>query len=347
MSAVRTFPIGGFLLALGSAASFALSGSFASALLSAGWSVGAATTMRISCAALVLAVPTAVVLRGKWRLVVRAWKPLLLFGLLAVAGCQLAFFFAVRYISPSLALLIEFMGPVVLMLWMWLSTRVAPSGLTLLGAGIAVGGLVAISGVVAGGALHPLGILFGLIAAVGNAAYYATGATNDHGIAPLPFVGLGLGIAAVLLIVVCALGILPFEVTAEPAVMAGIELPPAVAVAGMVLVSTVLSYVLGVAASRRLGATVASFTGYSEALFGIFWPIVLLALVPTGVQWIGAGLIVAGVVTVKIGEVVGARRRSTSTSTRRRAGSSEYGGRMRRARARRVSTTDHAGDVRR
>lgn len=312
MSAVRTFPVTGFLLAVGSAASFALSGSFASALLSAGWSVGAATTMRIACAALVLAGPTIVMLRGKWGMVLRAWRPILLFGLLAVAGCQLAFFFAVGYISPSLALLIEFMGPVVLMLWLWLRTRVAPSGVTLLGAAIAVGGLVAISGAIGGGALHPLGIAFGLIAAVGNAAYYATGASSDHGIAPLPFVGLGLAVGAVLLIIACAVGLLPFEVTSEPAIMAGVPLPPALVVTGLVLIATVLSYLLGVSASRRLGATVASFTGYSEALFGIFWPIVLLALVPTGMQWFGAGLIVVGVVTVKLGEVVGARRRAAS-----------------------------------
>src|SRR5690606_33756228 len=116
--------------------------------------------------------------------------------------------------------------------------------------------------------LHPLGIAFALVAAIGNAAYYATGASSDHGIPPIPFVGLGLAVGAVVLGVVSATGLLPFEATGNPAVIAGTELPPAVAVSGMVLISTVLSYVLGVAASRRLGATVASFTGYSEAMFG-------------------------------------------------------------------------------
>jgi drug/metabolite transporter (DMT)-like permease len=80
----------------------------------------------------------------------------------------------------------------------------------------------------------------------------------------------------------------------------------------MVLVSTVLSYLLGVAAARRLGAIVSSFTGYSEALFGIFWTIVLLGIVPSGWQWLGAALIVAGVVTVKLGEVAGERARAAA-----------------------------------
>lgn len=310
MPTAQHSPVTGFFLAVGSAASFALSGIFASALMEAGWSAGAATTARITLAALTLLAPTVILLRGKWGLVKRAWVQILLFGVLAVAGCQLAFFLAVQYIPPSLALLIEFMGPVLLMLWMWASTRIPPSFVTILGALLAIGGLIAISGVVVGGALHPLGIFFALIAAVGNAAYYATGARSDHGIPPIPFVGLGLIVASVVLIAFDVTGVLPFAVTKQPVTLAGIDAPAWVAVAGMVLISTVLSYVLGVGASRILGATMASFTGYSEPMFGIVWTIVLLAVVPTGSQWLGAALIIAGVVTVKIGELRATRSRT-------------------------------------
>ncbi len=291
------------MLAVGSAASFALSGIFASAIMSAGWSAGAAATARITCSALVLLWPTLVLMQGRWHLVRRAWLQLLLFGALAVAGCQLAFFLAIHFIAPSLALLIEFTGPVLLMLWIWTRSRIAPSRLTLLGAAIAVLGVVAVSGVIAGVALHPLGIVFALIAAAGNAAYYATGATSDHGIPTLPFVGLGLIVATVLLALAVASGLLPFAVTGHQAELAGIEMSPWAIVTGMVMISTVLAYVLGVAASRRLGATVSSFTGYSEPLFGIFWTIILLSLVPTGLQWLGAALIIIGVVVVKLGEL--------------------------------------------
>ncbi|XPP27905.1 MAG: EamA family transporter [Leucobacter sp.] len=306
---MRTVSVAGFLFAIASAASFAMAGIFASALMSAGWSAGAAAALRIVLAALILAAPTVIMLRGRWHLVRRAWRSILLFGLLAVVGAQLAFFLAVQFIAPSLALLIEFTGPVLLMLWTWARTRVAPAGVTLLGAAVAVLGLIAISGVATGGALHPLGILFALIAAVGVAAYYATGATSDHGIPPLPFVGLGLLVGAVLLILLTATGLLPFSVSDAPAVVAGVSVSPWALVAGMVLLSTVLAYVLGVGASRRLGATVASFTGYSEPLFGILWTALLLALLPTPQQWLGAALIVTGVVVVKVGELLRARRR--------------------------------------
>lgn len=310
MSATRAGAATGFLLAVGSSASFALSGIFASALMSAGWSAGAAATARICLSAVVLLVPTVLLLRGRWGLVRAAWGPVLLFGVLAVVGCQLAFFLAVQFIPPSLALLIEFMGPVLVMLWMWLRTGVTPSWLTLLGAALAVLGLIAVSGVVAGAALHPLGIVFALIAAVGNAAYFLAGASSRHGIPPLPFVGLGMVVAALGLSAVSASGLLPFVVTDALVPLAGTEVSPLLAVAGMVLISTVAAYVLGVAAARRLGATVASFTGYAEPLFGILWTILLLATLPTALQWLGAALIIAGVVTVKAGELLRARRRA-------------------------------------
>ena len=303
MSTAKSTSVLGFVLALGSAASFALSGIFASALMESGWTAGAAVTARISFAALLLLAPTAYMLRGSWQLVRRAWGSILLFGLLAVAGCQLAFFLAVQFIPPSLALLIEFMGPVLLILWSWSRTRISPSFITLLGAALAVLGLVAVSGGVLGSGLHPLGILFALIAAVGNAAYFAAGAKVDHGIAPLPFVGLGLSVGAVILAIFSATRLLPFSVSDEPGTVAGVSLAPWILVTCMVLVSTVLAYLLGVAAARKLGATVASFTGYSEPLFGIVWTILLLSVLPTSAQWVGAALIVAGVVTVKVGEL--------------------------------------------
>jgi len=309
MHTPRQASVAGFLLAVGSAASFAMSGIFASALMTAGWTAGAAVTFRIVLAALVLLVPTVIMMRGSWHLLKRAWGPVLMFGALAVAGCQLAFFLAVQFIPPSLALLIEFMGPVLLMLWTWARTRVSPGFVTLIGAAIAVIGLVAVSGVAGGAGLHTLGIVFALIAAVGVAAYFATGALGDHGIPPLPFTGLGLGVGAVLLIIATGTGLLPFAVSADPGLIASVYLPPWLIVTGLVLISTVLAYVLGVAASRRLGATMASFTGYSEPLFGIIWTILLLSVVPTAMQWVGAALIIAGVVTVKVGELRATRRR--------------------------------------
>lgn len=297
----------GLALALGSSATFALSGMFAAALIGAGWSSGAVTTLRIGLAAAVLIVPALLALRGDWGALRRARGQIVTFGVFAVVVAQLGFFSAVQYIPPALALLIEYLGPVLLVLWTWARTRIAPAGLTILGVGLAVLGLALVSGV-GGAALHPLGVLYGLIGAVGNAVYWASAASGTHGLPPATLAGLGLAVGAVLLAAACAVGLLPFAIGLGTAELAGADLPAWASIAGVVLLATVTPYVLGIAGARRLGATVASFAGYTETLFAIIWMALLLGLLPTGQQWLGASAVIAGIVLVKIGEVRRARR---------------------------------------
>src|SRR5947209_4813244 len=93
----------GFGLAALSAAAFGTSGTFAAALLAAGWSTGAAVTVRVAVAALLLTVPALFVLRGRWGLVRRGLPSILAFGLVAIAGCQFFYFNAVEHLSVGVA----------------------------------------------------------------------------------------------------------------------------------------------------------------------------------------------------------------------------------------------------
>lgn len=297
----------GLSLALTSSATFALSGMFASALIDTGWSPGAVTTYRIAIAGAVLLIPALLVLGGRWSVLKAARWHIVAFAVFAVAVAQLGFFSAVQYIPPALALLIEFLGPVLLAGWTWARTRISPSGKTLTGIVFAVAGLVLISGI-GGAGLHPLGLLFALTAAIGNAVYWATAASGTHGLPPVTLAGLGLAGGGVLLAAATIVGVLPFRTSGTDAVLAGVAIPVPLAIGGLALIATVTPYVLGVAGARRLGATVASFAGYSEPLFAIVWMALLLGTLPTPMQWVGAATLIAGVVLVKVGEVSATRR---------------------------------------
>lgn len=292
----------GLVLALVSAGTFALSGIFAAALLGGGWSAGAVTLLRIGGGALVLLVPTLWLLRGRWDAVLRSWREVVVLGVLAVAVCQLAFFSAVAYISPSLALLIEFLGPVLLVLYTWARTRIAPAALTLAGAGVALVGLALISGI-GGEALHPLGVVLALGAAVGNAGYWASASKADSELPPIALAGLGLIVGALVLGVASAVGAPPFVASTVDVQLAGETVPWWAAMAMLILIATSASYVLGILGARRLGATLASFVGYSEPMFGILWTALLLAILPTPMQWLGAAAIIAGVLLVRLGQL--------------------------------------------
>src|SRR5690348_2137702 len=123
----------GLGLALISAVSFGTAGSFGDALMSTGWTSGAVVTTRISLAALILTGPALVALRGRWRALWSSIGVVALYGALAVAGCQLFFFNAVQRLDVGVALLLEYMGIVLVVFWMWARHRRRPRWLTLLG----------------------------------------------------------------------------------------------------------------------------------------------------------------------------------------------------------------------
>ena len=124
----------GLWFALASAATFGSSGPFAKSLLVEGWSSGAIVLLRVAGATLVLTVPTILALRGRWQLVRANLLTILAYGAVAVAGCQVAYFYAVQRLDVGVALLLEYLGVVLVVLWVWLRTRRAPSALTGVGA---------------------------------------------------------------------------------------------------------------------------------------------------------------------------------------------------------------------
>lgn len=130
----------GLGLAVLSAATFGTSGTFASSLMAAGWSPGAAVSARIAVAALILTIPALVQLRGRWALLRRSLPAVIAYGLVAVAGCQLFFFNAVEHLSVGVALLLEYSGTLLVVLWVWLRHGQRPRRLTVAGAALAIAG---------------------------------------------------------------------------------------------------------------------------------------------------------------------------------------------------------------
>src|ERR1700712_1457551 len=123
-----------------SAASFGLSGPLGRGLMDAGWSSAAAVAARILLAAVVL-VPVALVqLRGRWGVLRRNLPLVTVYGLVAVAGCQLAYFNAVERMPVGVALLIEYTAPVAVVGWSGRVDDGLPPGV-LAAAGLLLGGV--------------------------------------------------------------------------------------------------------------------------------------------------------------------------------------------------------------
>lgn len=292
----------GLALALVSAATFGTSGSLAKGLLEAGWSPAAAVTWRVTVGALVLAVPAGLAMRGRWHLLRRGWPSIALFGAVAVAACQLSFFLAVERLSVGVALLLEYLGLILVVGWLWLRHGERPRPLTVVGAGLAVAGLVLVLDVFGVVQIDPVGVLWGLCAAVGLAVYFVVSADERTGLPPLVVATGGLAVGAALLIVAGTLGLTSMQWSRTDVALAGSPVPWWLAVLALGLVAAAVAYATGVAATRRLGSKLASFVGLTEVLFAVLFAWLLLGELPAPVQLVGGLLILGGVVAVKSDE---------------------------------------------
>ncbi|MFD7657420.1 EamA family transporter [Actinosynnema sp. NPDC059797] len=292
----------GLGLALVSASSFGLSGPLGRGLMEAGWSSAAAVAARVLLAALVLVPAALVQLRGKRHLLRRNAPVVVAYGLVAVAGCQLAYFNAVARMDVGVALLVEYTAPVAVVLWLWLRHRQRPSRLTAVGAVLAVLGLLLVLDLLSGAAANVPGILWALGAMVGAAVYFVLSAREEDGLPGTALAAGGLLLGGLALLLAGAVGLVPLAATTRPVAFDGFTAPWWAPVLLLGVVTAALGYVTGIAATRRLGARLASFVALTEVLMALVFAWLLLGQQPRPVQLVGGVLTLLGVVVVRLGE---------------------------------------------
>jgi drug/metabolite transporter (DMT)-like permease len=291
-SSVTTGLVIGVLASL----AFGTSGALAKPLMEAGWSPAAAVTFRAGLAGILLLPFAVTALRGNWHTVWRARWRILGMALIGVAGTQLVYFASLQRIPVSSALLIEYLAPLLLVVWVAVATRTLPRGVVIAGAVIAVLGLVLIIGPVGGG--DALGYLFAGVAAVGCALYYVIAARPAQGLPPVALAAFGLLIGAASLGLVGLTGLVPFVATFGDVAAAGLSVPwwaPLL----LLGVTTAVGYSTSIAASQLLGSRLMSFVGMLEVVFASVFAWVTLGEALGPLQIVGGALILAGIALVR------------------------------------------------
>jgi drug/metabolite transporter (DMT)-like permease len=293
---------GGLGFAVASAASFGLSGSLARGLMDAGWTAGAATLARVVIASAVLLIPAILAMSGRWRVLRRAWRTVVAYGIFAVAGAQLFYFLAVGHLDVGIALLIEYIAPIAVVGYLWVRHGHRPGPLTVVGAVIAAFGLVLLLNVIGGGHISLVGVGWALAAMVGASVYFVLSSDTSTGLPPIALATGGLLVATVGLGIAAAVGILPIAFTTQTVHLVPFDAPWWSIVLVLGAVSAAVAYVTGIAGTRRLGARLASFVALMEVIAAAGFAWILLAQSPLPIQLFGAGLVLAGVIVVKMGE---------------------------------------------
>jgi drug/metabolite transporter (DMT)-like permease len=295
----------GLLLAVGSAFAFGSSGPFAKSLMESGWSPTAAVTARLAGGALLMAIFATIVKRDWVSEALHHGKTVVAYGLIPIAGAQLCYFNAVAHLSVGVALLLEYTAPILVVGWVWATTRRRPSGLTLTGVALAIAGIMLVLNVFAGAHINLIGVGWALAAAVCAACYFVMSssvATDGDGLDPITLSAAGLVVGAAAVAVLGATGVMPLAFTTNTAVVAGMTTSWLVPVIALALIPTAIAYTLGIMGIARLQPRFASLVGLSEVMFAVLAAWVLLGEAITLSQAVGGIVVLVGLTLARQGD---------------------------------------------
>ncbi|MET0473300.1 MAG: EamA family transporter [Mycobacterium sp.] len=298
----------GLLFALGSALAFGLSGPLAKSLMEAGWSPTAAVTARLAAGAVAMAVFATVVRRDWINEAMQHWKTVLAYGIAPIAGAQLCYYNAVSHLSVAVALLLEYTAPVLVVGWLWVTTRRRPSNLTIAGVALAVGGIMLVLDVFSGAHINLIGVGWGLAAAICAACYFmmsdevSADGTEEGGLNSVTLAAGGLIVGALAVALLGVSGVMPLTFTSRDTVLAGMTTSWLVPVIALALIPTAIAYTLGIMGIARLRPRFASLVGLAEVMFAVLAAWALLGEALTAAQAVGAVVVLGGLVLARQGD---------------------------------------------
>jgi drug/metabolite transporter (DMT)-like permease len=307
---------------------FGTSGTFGSALIGAGWSPAGAVLARVAVAALALTIPALLALRGRWRVLRRSLWQVTVYGLVGVAACQICYFNAIARMPVGISIMLEYLGIVLIVAWLWVRHGQTPRPLTIGGGVAALGGLGLMLNLTGAGGVSLIGVLFALTAAVSMAVYFFQSAATSSGagagtgtgtgeagsagaagveggqgdLPPVVLTWGGMIVGAVAIAIGGAARVTPLRFADSTVALFGGRTSWIVPVLGLGVLAAAIAYVTGIEAARRLGAKFGSFVAMAEIGFAVLFAWILLHQTPTATQFAGGALILAGVIAVRLDE---------------------------------------------
>ena len=286
-------------LMISAAMLFALGGVAAKVLRTADMDAFRLTQIRTTGAALILI--TFAVLKGKSQLYARKdeLKDLIIFGTVGVAAVTSFYFFAIKYLYVSVALVIEFTASIWIVLYLRFIKKKQVSPIMWWGIACAFSGLFLLSQIWTGTTLHPLGVAVAFADAFALAVYFLLADRLSQKRTSLSLMSWGIGVAAVFWALVLPWWNFPFEYLTNTYSLEGnlsnFSAPGWVLILWIIIVGTVIPYLLTVTGIRELSASTGSVIGMIEPLFAgaIAWWLLNEAFNTT--QLIGCAVLLLGI----------------------------------------------------
>jgi len=209
------------------------------------------------------------------------------FGLLI---CQGTFFLTIKYTNAGMATVIQYIGPVIIMLYYCVIGRRWPLPREVIAIVVSLFGTVLIATHFDFSKLNisTLGLFWGLLSALGLASYniFSISLTQKYGVMNVMAWGLLFS------------GIVVYFLTGSYYIPDNFKLIDFICMSGVVIIGTILSFSLYLEGVRLIGAVTGSIIGCFEPIAAIIFSFLLLGTTFGTLDLIGAGFILSAVVVL-------------------------------------------------
>jgi drug/metabolite transporter (DMT)-like permease len=278
---------------------FAVNGTVAKVILETGLSPERLTQVRSTGACAGLGIALLLLAPRSLRVGVRELPFLALFGVAAVAFVQWSYFVAIERLPVAIALLIQYLAPLLVALWARYGLR-EPVRRRIWGALVlALAGLALVVRVWDGVTLDGLGVGAALLAAVGLALYVLLGERVVGRRDPLSFSFYGFVFAALFWALVEPVWGFPGGIADDHASLLGnldsVDAPLWLLLAWLVVLGTIVPFSLFVSALHHIPATRAAIVAMLEPVIATVVAFTWLGEELAPVQLAGGAIVVAGI----------------------------------------------------
>ena len=209
------------------------------------------------------------------------------FGLLI---CQGTFFLTIKYTNAGMATVIQYIGPVIIMLYYCVIGRRWPLPREVIAIVVSLFGTVLIATHFDFSKLNisTLGLFWGLLSALGLASYniFSISLTQKYGVMNVMAWGLLFS------------GIVVYFLTGSYYIPDNFTLIDFICMSGVVIIGTILSFSLYLEGVRLIGAVTGSIIGCFEPIAAIIFSFLLLGTTFGTIDLIGAAFILSAVIVL-------------------------------------------------
>ena len=300
----------GYFYALLAAFLFGANGSVSKVIIESGFSALQLTQMRVLGAAVISGIVLLIIDRRSFRLPARQWPVILVLGVVGVGVLQATYAFAIELLPVGIALLLEYLAVLIVAVVAFFFFKEKVHVRLWMAIALVISGLIVVAEIWAS-TLNPVGVLWGLGAAVALATYFLVGERQLKTISPLALSFWTMSVATLFWAPFSRWWTFTAETFTTTTSLGGTFEAVSVPVWFLILWNATLGsfapFLLSLSALKRLSATAAGIVATSEIIFAFVTAWLWLQEVLNTWQVIGATVVFGGIViaqTARTSDVV-------------------------------------------